>query len=113
MQVLFLISLSWFIITLSTSINGQCTNELPMPDKWRSDRDISGLRPTPNRQPPIPIGSTVTYKCPQMKSIKGQNTFSLKCKEDQTYSKLISTWAECQCDGDLTEKCPGLIYSIG
>ena len=89
-----------------------CEKDLPMPKKSLEDRDTSGLRP--DRQPPIPVGGSVRYQCPQMKSIKGKTSFTVKCNDMEQYvfPKDLATWGECQCRGDLTAQCPGLTYNI-
>ena len=76
------------------------------------DRDTSGLRP--NRQPPIPVGDSIEYKCPQMKSIKGENSFSVMCNDQlgYTFPSNLQSWGECQCEKDLKAECPGLTYDI-
>ena len=77
-----------------------------------TDRDTSGLRP--NRQPPIPVGDSIEYKCPQMKSIKGENSFSVMCNDQlgYTFPSNLQSWGECQCEKDLKAECPGLAYDI-
>ena len=77
-----------------------------------TDRDTSGLRP--NRQPPIPVGDSIEYKCPQMKSIKGENSFSVMCNDQlgYTFPSNLQSWGECQCEKDLKAECPGLTYDI-
>ena len=108
-------TLVYFFWIQSGGVNCQyCEGDLPMPKKSLEDRDTSGLRP--DRQPPIPVGGSVRYQCPQMKSIKGKTSFTVKCNDMERYEfpKDLATWGECQCSqqGDLTAQCPGLTYNI-
>ena len=106
---------SWIIalVLLVARTSAQsCTDPLPMPPQSNEDRDTSGLRPL--QSPPIPVGGSLQYQCPQTKSIKGKNSFKVKCNDRQQYvfPPELSSWGECQCgNGDLTSQCPGLAYS--
>ena len=100
------------ILFLAPKSHCQCTQDLEMPPKSNENRDTSGLRP--NKSPPIPVGDTVTYQCPPLKSIKGKSSFSVKCNDllQYVFPPELASWGECQCNGDLTAQCPGLRYDI-
>ena len=73
-------------------------------------RDTSGLRPT--RQPPIPVGDSLSYQCPGMKSIKGKSSFIVKCNDLKQYvfPEDLASWGECQCSDTMVRF--GYILSV-
>ena len=104
----------WLIAAslVRTSTTQSCTDPLPMPYSSDEGRDTSGLRPS--RPPPIPVGGSLQYECPPMKSIDGKNSFKVFCNDllEYIFPSELKVWPECQCNGELTLQCPGLVYDI-
>lgn len=115
-EIFWSIFLCFSFIQNETRAQNSCEQDLPMPFNAIDNRDTSGLRPT--RQPPIPVGDSLSYQCPGMKSIKGKSSFIVKCNDLKQYvfPEDLASWGECQCSdtmaGDLTAQCPGLTYDI-